>query len=258
MLTRGLMPARKASRLGAHGQQDVARSRSSRRLARLAQRLADHHGAGHCDVERAQAGAASGSSAARRRRHGRHPARRRIRARTAARRSARSGGRDSGRGRARREQHQLEVRAAPPLLERRPGGVPRQRHPIEVVHSGAAEGAVGDRKARRLDDVRRDPEAGARAAESCRYSARCRARTGRSAWGLGVRRQPARRNVRVRQSSLRGALCDAAIAGLPMAGKGANRTVPDCAASAFPGPYAARPFAATGGVVGRPCRCAAG
>ena len=36
---------------------------------------------------------------------------------------------------------------------------------------------------------------------------------------------------------------DAAIAGLPMACKGANKTPPDCAAEAFPGPGAALPFA---------------
>ena len=33
-------------------------------------------------------------------------------------------------------------------------------HLIEVVHAGAAEGAVGDREARRLDDVRFDTETG--------------------------------------------------------------------------------------------------
>ena len=32
---------------------------------------------------------------------------------------------------------------------------------VEVIHPGAAEGAVGDREAGRLDDVRLDPEAGA-------------------------------------------------------------------------------------------------
>ena len=36
-----------------------------------------------------------------------------------------------------------------------------ERDLIEVVHAGAAEGAVGDGKAGRLDDMRLDAEAGA-------------------------------------------------------------------------------------------------
>ena len=39
-------------------------------------------------------------------------------------------------------------------------GVAHDRHLIEIVHAGAAEGAVGGREARRLDDVRFDAEAG--------------------------------------------------------------------------------------------------
>ena len=49
---------------------------------------------------------------------------------------------------------------APPGLERVPGDVPGQVDLVEIVHAGAAEGAVGDRKAGRLDQVRLDPEAG--------------------------------------------------------------------------------------------------
>ena len=33
---------------------------------------------------------------------------------------------------------------------------------VEIVHAGPAEGAVGDREAGRLDDVRFDPQAGAK------------------------------------------------------------------------------------------------
>jgi hypothetical protein len=41
--------------------------------------------------------------------------------------------------------------------------MPRERNLVEVVHSGPAEGAVGDREAGRLDDMRRDAEAGGEA-----------------------------------------------------------------------------------------------
>ena len=40
--------------------------------------------------------------------------------------------------------------------------VAHERHLVEVVHPGAAEGAVRGREAGRLDDVGLDPEAGAR------------------------------------------------------------------------------------------------
>ena len=38
--------------------------------------------------------------------------------------------------------------------------MPAERHLIEIIHPGAAEGAVRTRKAGRLDDVGLDPEAG--------------------------------------------------------------------------------------------------
>src|SRR5436309_2867014 len=53
--------------------------------------------------------------------------------------------------------------AAPPFLEGRPRGVPSQTHLIQVIHSGAAEGAIGDRKARRFDDMGRNAKACAEA-----------------------------------------------------------------------------------------------
>src|ERR1043165_2408917 len=40
--------------------------------------------------------------------------------------------------------------------------MPPQGHVIQVIHAGAAEGTVGDRKAGRLDDVRSDAKAGAK------------------------------------------------------------------------------------------------
>ena len=39
--------------------------------------------------------------------------------------------------------------------------MPPQRDLIQIVHSGAAEGTVGDRKAGRLDDMRGNSETGA-------------------------------------------------------------------------------------------------
>ena len=41
-----------------------------------------------------------------------------------------------------------------PGRERRPARVTGEPHLVEIVHTGAAEGAVGGRKAGRLDDVR--------------------------------------------------------------------------------------------------------
>ena len=65
--------------------------------------------------------------------------------------------------RRRRQQSEPQPFGTPPVFEGRPRGMPRQRHVIEVVHSGATEGAVGDRKASRLDDVRRHAKAGGEA-----------------------------------------------------------------------------------------------
>jgi hypothetical protein len=41
--------------------------------------------------------------------------------------------------------------------------VPPQAHLIQVVHSGATEGAIGDRKPRRFDDMGRNAKARAEA-----------------------------------------------------------------------------------------------
>ena len=59
------------------------------------------------------------------------------------------------------QQHQLEPRGAPPVLESRKRAVAGEGDPVEIVHAGAAEGAVGHREAGRLDDMRFDPQAGA-------------------------------------------------------------------------------------------------
>ena len=67
-----------------------------------------------------------------------------------------------GRG-ARGEQRELQLLGTAPFLECGPRRVPPQRHLIEVVHTGAPEGAVRYRKARRLDDMRGDAEARAQA-----------------------------------------------------------------------------------------------
>ncbi len=48
-----------------------------------------------------------------------------------------------------------------PLLESPPGLVADQADPVEVIHSGAAEIAVADREAGRLDNVRLHIQAGA-------------------------------------------------------------------------------------------------
>ena len=59
------------------------------------------------------------------------------------------------------EQHQAPAIRLAPVRERLPARVTHDRHLVEVVHAGAAEGAVGGRKAGRLDNVRLDAEAGA-------------------------------------------------------------------------------------------------
>src|SRR5262249_8134838 len=64
---------------------------------------------------------------------------------------------------ARREQDQPTSDAPTPSFERIPVGVAHERHLVEIVHAGAAEGAVGGRKTGRLDDVSLDGEAGGQA-----------------------------------------------------------------------------------------------
>src|SRR6185503_8564057 len=49
-----------------------------------------------------------------------------------------------------------------PLFEFGPGSVARPTHPIEIVHAGAAEMAIGDGKSRRFDDVGGNVHAGAK------------------------------------------------------------------------------------------------
>src|SRR5438874_1509080 len=68
---------------------------------------------------------------------------------------------DIGHGPARGEENEPEVLSAPPRVERIPGDVPHQRDLLEIIHAGAAEGAIRHRKSRRFDDVRFDSEAGA-------------------------------------------------------------------------------------------------
>src|SRR5262249_17762836 len=65
--------------------------------------------------------------------------------------------------RPRREQYEPQRALAPPLFERGPGQVAHERHLVEIVHAGAAERAVAGGKARRLDDVRLEAEAGGEA-----------------------------------------------------------------------------------------------
>ena len=50
---------------------------------------------------------------------------------------------------------------APPGLEGRERAVADDGDLVEIVHAGAPEGAIGDRKAGRFDDVRFDAQAGA-------------------------------------------------------------------------------------------------
>src|SRR5262249_40418815 len=58
------------------------------------------------------------------------------------------------------EQNQPRLRLASPSLERRETRVASDPHLVEIVHAGAAKGAVRGRKAGRLDDVHPDAEAG--------------------------------------------------------------------------------------------------
>jgi len=59
-----------------------------------------------------------------------------------------------------REQHETQAFGLAPLGEGLPGGVSRELHRVEIVHSGAAEGAVAGRKPRRLDQMGLDAQAG--------------------------------------------------------------------------------------------------
>ena len=65
-----------------------------------------------------------------------------------------------GRAGLRGQQDQPRMLLPPPALERVEARVTHERDLIEIIHPGAAEGAVRGRKPRRLDDMRLDPEAG--------------------------------------------------------------------------------------------------
>ena len=67
-----------------------------------------------------------------------------IRGRTAGRRPAGRRDRDRSVGRAVVNSTSRRPSRPPPGLECRPGGMAAERHLIEIVHAGAAEGAVGD------------------------------------------------------------------------------------------------------------------
>ena len=61
------------------------------------------------------------------------------------------------------QQYQGQPLLPPPGVELAKGAVPHDRHPVEIIHPGAAEGAVGHRKAGRFDDMRLDAQTGAQA-----------------------------------------------------------------------------------------------
>ena len=65
--------------------------------------------------------------------------------------------------RTRGEQDQPGALGAPPGFERVPAGMAPDHDLIEIIHPGATERAIGGRKARRLDDMRLDPETGGQA-----------------------------------------------------------------------------------------------
>src|SRR6266705_6075314 len=62
-----------------------------------------------------------------------------------------------------REQDQTAPGLYAPALELRPAGMPHDLDLIQVIHAGAAEGAIGDWEASRLDNVRVHPQARAKA-----------------------------------------------------------------------------------------------
>ncbi len=61
-----------------------------------------------------------------------------------------------------RKEDQAPPGVLPPTLESRLGAMPGDLHMFEIIHAGAAEMLVGDRKSGRLDDRRIEPEAGAK------------------------------------------------------------------------------------------------
>src|SRR5581483_5137402 len=60
-----------------------------------------------------------------------------------------------------RKKHDPQAFLPPPLVEAFPAGMADDGHPVQVVHAGAAEGAVGNREAGRFDDMRLDTQASA-------------------------------------------------------------------------------------------------
>ena len=65
-----------------------------------------------------------------------------------------------GHGRSGGEQDEAQAMLPPPGLENAPGDVAVERDLVEIVHAGAAEGAVGGGKPGRLDDMGLDAKAG--------------------------------------------------------------------------------------------------
>src|SRR5262245_45087632 len=134
----------------------------ARRRAGLPHRFADRHGAGHGHIERAQArphGNAQprGGGRVHLRRHagGFTPEHEHVAGRVGMLEIRALG--------LRGEQDQPRAGLAPPALEGRPRGVPHERDAVEVIHAGAAKGAIGRGKAGRLDDVRLHAQAGTQA-----------------------------------------------------------------------------------------------
>src|SRR5262249_32140220 len=98
--------------------------------------------------------------------------------------------REIGAARARGEENEPRTGAGAPSLERLPVDVTDDLDLIEVIHAGAAERTVAGRKARGLDDVRLEAEAGGETKNRARVLGNVGARTAQCAWAKlsGVQR----------------------------------------------------------------------
>ena len=138
-----------------------------------------------------------------------------------------------GRCRLGREKNQPQVLLPPPLLEIPEAFVPDDADLVEIIHPGAAEGAVGDRKAGGLDNMRLQPETGAESQNRSGILRDVGLEEG-DPHGLGRRRRfPVRRPGTALQQGFAEPRLSYAIAGLRCGTKGANKTPPERAVLRF-------------------------
>jgi hypothetical protein len=122
-----------------------------------------------------------------------------------------------------------------PLLKSAPGLVSDQTHMVEVIHPGAAEIAVGNRKACRLNNMSFDIQAGAEPENRPRILRNVRLEKGYAhAMQTAFLKGPPGEKVTVPKGFVICQWC-IAIVGLRCLGKGVNRTILSCPVPALAG-----------------------